>query len=290
MNNRIEYLLLTSVTNGNPNGDPDMGNRPRMDDETGHCIITDASTKRKVRDFVISEIDKQGYDIFIQSGTPLNTKIDAAAAPFTVGETVKSGDAVKAMCQQYYDIRTFGAVLSTGALKGASDGQVRGPVQIGFGRSVHPVNPTEITITRCAVTTEADAKKERTMGSKWIVPYALIAQPIFVNPAYANRVGFTDEDLKILERSIINMFTNDKAAARAECNVVRLYKIVHPIDENGASYGAMSFGDIKAMLAPKLKDGVTYPREDSDYIYADNGMSRGDSQEHHSGFVVSRLV
>ena len=233
MNNRIEYLLITSVTNGNPNGDPDMGNRPRMDDETGHCIITDASTKRKIRDFVLSDITQPGYEIFIQSGILLNNKMDAATAGLARdkdGKVTDSASAVDILISKYFDIRTFGAVLSTGVLKGASDGQVRGPVQIGFGRSVSPVNPCEVTITRCAVTTEADAKKERTMGSKWVVPYALIAQPIFVNPAYAKHVGFTENDLQVFERAVINMFTNDKSAARAECQVVRLYMIVHLVD------------------------------------------------------------
>jgi len=223
---RYDFVLLFDVKDGNPNGDPDAGNLPRMDAETGMGLVTDVCLKRKVRNYV----QLSGQDIFIKEKGVLNTLIDEAHEQ----ETVKSKEkgekteaARKWMCSKYYDIRTFGAVMSTGK----NAGQVRGPVQLTFARSVEPIVALEHSITRMAVATEAEAEKQsgdnRTMGRKYTVPYGLYRAHGFVSAHLANQTGFSGEDLNLFWDSLLNMFEHDRSAARGMMATRGLYVFEH---------------------------------------------------------------
>ncbi|MEI6638899.1 MAG: type I-C CRISPR-associated protein Cas7/Csd2 [Chlorobium sp.] len=223
---RYDFVLLFDVKDGNPNGDPDAGNLPRMDAETGMGLVTDVCLKRKVRNYV----QLSGQDIFIKEKGVLNTLIDEAHEQ----ETVKSKEkgekteaARKWMCSKYYDIRTFGAVMSTGK----NAGQVRGPVQLTFARSVEPIVALEHSITRMAVATEAEAEKQsgdnRTMGRKYTVPYGLYRASGFVSAHLANQTGFSEEDLNLFWDSLLNMFEHDRSAARGMMATRGLYVFEH---------------------------------------------------------------
>ena len=224
--NRYDFVFLFDVKDGNPNGDPDAGNLPRMDAETGMGLVTDVCLKRKVRNYV----QLSGQDIFIKEKGVLNTLIDEAHEQ----ETVKSKEkgekteaARKWMCSKYYDIRTFGAVMSTGK----NAGQVRGPVQLTFARSVEPIVALEHSITRMAVATEAEAEKQsgdnRTMGRKYTVPYGLYRASGFVSAHLANQTGFSEEDLNLFWDSLLNMFEHDRSAARGMMATRGLYVFEH---------------------------------------------------------------
>ncbi|MCI6247923.1 type I-C CRISPR-associated protein Cas7/Csd2, partial [bacterium] len=219
--NRYDFVILFDVENGNPNGDPDAGNMPRIDPETGHGLVTDVCLKRKIRNYVeTAKEDAEGYRIYIKDQVPLN-RSDSEALKY-LGVTGDLKAAKKAdpdldakirdfMCRNFYDIRTFGAVMTT-FVKGALNcGQVRGPVQLGFARSVDPIVPQEVTITRVAITTEADAEKKDTeMGRKHIVPYGLYRAEGYVSANLARKTtGFSEEDLQLLWQAILNMFEND---------------------------------------------------------------------------------
>lgn len=247
LTNRHDFLVLFEVTNGNPNGDPDAGNMPRLDPNTNRGIVSDVCLKRKVRNFFMefppeqqgaTDEDKQkanGFNILIKQGAVIETQQKAGIKAATDSLPKDASDSQKAeaaknwLCREFFDVRTFGGVLSTGddVLKGSAFGQVRGPVQFTFGQSYHPITPLEITITRCAVTKETDAKKERTMGNKHIVPYALYVAKGYVSPAFAEKTGFTKGDLELLFESILNMFEHDRSAARGEMVVRGLYDFEH---------------------------------------------------------------
>jgi len=223
---RYDFVLLFDVKDGNPNGDPDAGNLPRMDAETGMGLVTDVCLKRKVRNYV----QLSGQDIFIKEKGVLNTLIDEAHEQ----EAVKSKEkgekteaARKWMCSKYYDIRTFGAVMSTGK----NAGQVRGPVQITFARSIDPIVALEHSITRMAVATEAEAEKQsgdnRTMGRKYTVPYGLYRSHGFVSAHLANQTGFSEDDLNLFWDSLLNMFEHDRSAARGMMATRGLYVFEH---------------------------------------------------------------
>ena len=248
--NRYEFVVLFDVENGNPNGDPDAGNMPRVDPETGLGIVTDVCLKRKIRNYVETvKEDQPGYRIYIKDGVPLNRSDSegflAVDIPNASGikpdELKKAIKAKKAdgmdvdlivkdwMCQNFYDIRTFGAVMTT-MVKGALNcGQVRGPVQLGFARSIEPVVPQEVTITRVAITTEADAEKKGTeMGRKYIVPYGLYRCEGYVSANLARKTtGFSEEDLQLLWDAIYNMFEYDHSAARGKMAVRELIIFKH---------------------------------------------------------------
>jgi len=216
--NRYDFIYLFDVKDGNPNGDPDAGNLPRIDAETGEGLVTDVSLKRKIRNYVsLLEKDKKSYDIFIREGGVLNELIKEAHEDERVKNVEKKSDKTKAarkvMCERYYDIRTFGAVLSTGE----NAGQVRGPVQFTFARSVHPVVVLEHSITRMAATDENEKTGEnRTMGRKYTIPYGLYMAHGFISAAFAKQTGFGDEDLAILKEALVGMFDQDRSAARGE--------------------------------------------------------------------------
>lgn len=247
--NRHDVLVLFDVTNGNPNGDPDAGNMPRIDPNTNRGIISDVCLKRKVRNYV--EITKparnastdNGFGILVHQGAVINDEITKGlnAAEDKVGKATKanedkrSEEAMRWLCREFYDIRAFGAVLSTGAkdsikeepMKGSAWGQVRGPLQFTFSQSYNAITPLEITVTRCAVTKEEDKEKERTMGHKHIVPYALYAAKCYVSPAFAEKTGFTQADLDLFFEALSELFTHDKSAARGEMVVRGIYDFEH---------------------------------------------------------------
>ena len=223
---RYDFVLLFDVKDGNPNGDPDAGNLPRMDAETGMGLVTDVCLKRKVRNYV----QLSGQDIFIKEKGVLNTLINEAHEQDSVKSKEKGAKteaARKWMCSKYYDIRTFGAVMSTGA----NAGQVRGPVQITFARSVEPIVALEHSITRMAVATEAEAEKQsgdnRTMGRKYTVPYGLYRAHGFVSAHLANQTGFSEDDLNLFWDSLLNMFEHDRSAARGMMATRGLYVFEH---------------------------------------------------------------
>lgn len=238
LTNRHDFLMLFEVTNGNPNGDPDAGNMPRLDPNSNRGLVSDVCLKRKVRNFVEqfptehSASDANGFNILIKQGAVIEAeqkKGEVAAKEMEKDKDKQPEAAIKWLCRKFYDVRTFGGVLSTGddMLKGSAWGQVRGPVQFTFGQSFHPITPLEITITRCAVTKEADKAKERTMGNKHIVPYALYAAKGYVSPAFAERTGFTQADLDLLFKALLQMFEHDRSAARGEMVLRGLYDFEH---------------------------------------------------------------
>ncbi len=273
ISNRYEFVILFDVENGNPNGDPDAGNMPRVDPETGYGLVTDVCLKRKIRNYVETvKEDCAGYRIYIKDGVPLN-RSDREACEYVGVEADKLKDAKKKdadldikirdfMCQNFYDIRTFGAVMTT-FVKGALNcGQVRGPVQIGIARSIDPVLAQEITITRTAITTEADAEKKGTeMGRKYIVPYALYRCEGYISANLARKTtGFSEEDLSLLWEAIENMFENDHSAARGKMAVRELIVFKHDSELGNAP--AHKLFDL---VHVQKKEQVTSPRAYSDY-------------------------
>ncbi|MGN0643412.1 type I-C CRISPR-associated protein Cas7/Csd2 [Gemmiger sp.] len=271
--NRYDFVILFDVENGNPNGDPDAGNMPRIDPETGHGLVTDVCLKRKIRNYVeTAKEDAEGYRIYIKDQVPLN-RSDSEALKY-LGVTGDLKAAKKAdpdldakirdfMCRNFYDIRTFGAVMTT-FVKGALNcGQVRGPVQLGFARSVDPIVPQEVTITRVAITTEADAEKKDTeMGRKHIVPYGLYRAEGYVSANLARKTtGFSEEDLQLLWQAILNMFENDHSAARGKMAVRELIVFRHDSElGNAPAYKLFDAVHIER------RDPAAVPRRYQDYL------------------------
>ncbi|SFL93323.1 type I-C CRISPR-associated protein Cas7/Csd2 [Rugamonas rubra] len=238
--NRYEFVYLFDVSNGNPNGDPDAGNMPRLDPETNQGLVTDVCLKRKIRNYVTLEKEgSQGYAIYMQEKAILNNQHELAWKALDIPADAKDGykklpkEAAKAkeltdwMCMNFFDVRSFGAVMSTGV----NCGQVRGPIQVAFATSIDPVVPMEISITRMAVTTEKEAEDQsganRTMGRKHIIPYGLYRLHGFISAKLAERTGFSEADLELLWRSLINMFEHDRAAARGEMSARKLIVFKH---------------------------------------------------------------
>lgn len=273
--NRYDFVMLFDVENGNPNGDPDAGNSPRVDAETGYGYITDVCLKRKIRNYVeLSMSGAEGYNILIKPDKSLNTKFTEAYKEegLTVKNKGKNPDDVKKardfMCKNYYDVRTFGAVMSTGD---DPCGIVRGPVQINFARSLSPINIQDITITRQARTTEERKETGETeMGKKSIIPYALYRAEGYVSAALANKVtDLSEEDLELLWTSIMNMFENDHSAARGKMCMRKLYIFKHS-NELGNCPSHLLFDKIA------VKPLNSVPREFGDYeIELDKEMPAG---------------
>ena len=270
--NRYDFVILFDVENGNPNGDPDAGNMPRVDPETGYGIVTDVCLKRKIRNYIETlKEDEEGYRIYIKENVPLNrsdsTAIEALGIDKDLKKAKQKDPEIDAklrdwMCAHYYDIRTFGAVMTT-FVKGALNcGQVRGPVQLSFARSVDPIVPQEVTITRIAITTEADAANKKTeMGSKHIVPYGLYRAEGFVSANLARKTtGFSEEDLELLWQAILNMFENDHSAARGKMAVQELIIFKHDSELGNAP----SYKLFDAVTVTR-KEGVQIPRSYRDY-------------------------
>jgi CRISPR-associated protein Csd2 len=271
LSNRYEFVLIYDVENGNPNGDPDAGNMPRIDPETGYGIVTDVCLKRKVRNYVeMVKGDAAGYRIYIKEGIPLNANHKEAylAVGLEPGKKASLEGVNKArtwMCQNFYDIRTFGAVL----MVGDNCGQVRGPVQINFSRSIDPIVQQEVTITRLTVTREEEADKERTMGRKHIVPYGLYRAEGYVSARLANDptkgTGFSEEDLNLFWEALVNMFEHDHSAARGKMAARRLIVFKHDSDLGNAPSHKL----FELVKVEKMK-GVTVPRQFGDYIVTIN--------------------
>lgn len=229
LKNRIDFVYIFDVQDGNPNGDPDAGNLPRVDAETGMGLVTDVCLKRKVRNYVqVAKGFADGYDIFIKEKAVLNTLIDKAHDDSEVKAAKdKTAAARKFMCDNYYDIRTFGAVMSTGK----NAGQVRGPIQLTFARSVDPIAPLEHSITRMAVATEKEAENQkgdnRTMGRKTTIPYGLYVCHGFISANLAQQTGFTEDDLHLFFEALQNMFDLDRSAARGLMSAQKLIVFRH---------------------------------------------------------------
>ncbi|MGO4917111.1 type I-C CRISPR-associated protein Cas7/Csd2 [Pseudogemmobacter sp. W21_MBD1_M6] len=230
--NRYDFVLFFDVENGNPNGDPDAGNLPRMDPETSQGLVTDVSLKRKLRNYVAeAKGDTPGHAIYMQDGAVLNRQhalaYDAAGLKSESKKKpkkVEDAEAITAwMCANFWDIRTFGAVMTTEV----NAGQVRGPVQLTFARSVEPIMPLEVSITRSSVTNEKDVEKERTMGRKHLVPYGLYRAHGFINANLAGRTGFSEDDLGLLWDGFRDMFEHDRSAARGMMAARRLIAFRH---------------------------------------------------------------
>jgi CRISPR-associated protein Csd2 len=278
---RYDFILLFDVKDGNPNGDPDAGNLPRVDPETGHGLVTDVSLKRKIRNYVgLRMEDQPPYAIFVKEKSILNQTIEQAYISLDINlnePPADSGDGKKRnkagqgqgkevdrarrfMCQNFFDIRTFGAVLSTGA----NAGQVRGPVQLTFARSVDPVVALEHSITRMAVTTEADAEKQggdnRTMGRKFTVPYGLYMAHGFVSAPLANQTGFSEDDLELLWEALESLFEHDRSATRGLMGTRKLI-----IFEHSSKMGNVPVQKLFDAVSVCRKDETKPARDFSDY-------------------------
>lgn len=271
--NRYEFVVLFDVENGNPNGDPDAGNMPRIDPESGYGLVTDVCLKRKIRNYVeMVKEDEEGYQIYIKENVPLNRSDNQEFEYLGIDEK-KAKDLKKNdpeadrkirdfMCKNFFDIRTFGAVMTTFVKASLNCGQVRGPVQLGFARSVDPIISQEVTITRVAITTEKDAGVKSTeMGRKNIVPYGLYRVEGYISANLARKVtGFSEEDLELLWEAIINMFEHDHSAARGKMAVRELIVFKH----------SKELGDCPAyklfeVVEVQRKEEVIYPRKYQDY-------------------------
>jgi CRISPR-associated protein Csd2 len=294
MNHRYDFVFLFDIKDGNPNGDPDAGNLPRLDAESGHGLVTDVCLKRKIRNFVnltkarTDQKPEEGYDIFIREKAVLNETIER---PYRESDEVKKAVAAweswrankKApkperayediardwLCENFFDIRAFGAVLSTGDEKEVDGikskikmtaGQVRGPIQFAFARSIDRIFSAEHAITRMAVTNEKDLDKERTMGRKFTVPYALYRSHGFINPFLAKQTGFGDDDLELLKASLRQMFDFDRSAARGLMSPRRAIAFKH-----ATALGNAPAHKLFDLVSVKKNDGIDAPRQYSDY-------------------------
>ena len=261
LKNRIDFVYIFDVQDGNPNGDPDAGNLPRVDAETGMGLVTDVCLKRKVRNYVqTAKGQANGYDIFIKEKAVLNTLIDKAHDDSEVKAAKNKTEAARMfMCKNYYDIRTFGAVMSTGK----NAGQVRGAIQLTFARSVDTIATAEHSITRMAVATEKEAEKQggdnRTMGRKATVPYGLYVCHGFISANLAQQTGFSEEDLALFWDALKNMFDVDRSAARGLMSAQKIIVFKHE-DVLGNAPANKLFDLVKV---EKVCDGA--PRSFSDY-------------------------
>lgn len=266
LSKRHEFVVLFDVENGNPNGDPDAGNMPRVDPETGHGIVTDVCIKRKIRNYVeVTRGEEQGFDIYVKNGVVLNHQHMKAYEAFNLkpeNKKLPKDDKVAReltgyMCKNFYDIRSFGAVMSNEV----NCGQVRGPIQLNFGRSIDPIFSQDLTITRCAVTNVKDLEKERTLGRKQIVPYGLYKMEGYVSANLAQKVtGFSEEDLEIFWEALMNMFEHDHSAARGKMATRKLF-----VFEHESSLGNAPSHKLFDLITVNRKDEVKPVRSFEDY-------------------------
>jgi CRISPR-associated protein Csd2 len=280
LDKRYDFVLLFDVQDGNPNGDPDAGNLPRLDAESGHGLVTDVCLKRKVRNYIgIAKGEQPPYEIYVKEKAVLNKQHERAYVGIGAEDLLKSDDKKRKggdkvdearawMCKNFFDVRTFGAVMSTGI----NCGQVRGPVQLTFGRSVTPIVSLEHSITRMAVATEAEAEKQggdnRTMGRKFTVPYGLYLAHGFISAPLAAQTGFSDTDLDLFWDALVNMFEHDRSAARGMMATRGLY-----VFEHASTLGNAPAHALFERIDVKLKDGVTAPRSFADYRIAVDGAA-----------------
>ena len=274
---RYDFVFLFDVQDGNPNGDPDAGNLPRIDPETGMGLVTDVCLKRKVRNFIQMTQSDEQYDIFIREKGVLNNLIDQAHEQESVKDKEK-GEKTEAarqyMCSRYYDVRTFGAVMTTGK----NAGQVRGPVQLTFSRSIDPIVTLEHSITRMAVTNEKDASEtgdNRTMGRKFTVPYGLYRCHGFVSANFAKQTGFSQVDLELFWKALINMFDHDHSAARGQMNARGLY-----VFEHSDKLGDAPADTLFKRISVAKKESVDVVRHFDDYSVHVDEQGLGATQLH----------
>jgi CRISPR-associated protein Csd2 len=292
LDKRYDFALLFDVQDGNPNGDPDAGNLPRLDAESGHGLVTDVCLKRKVRNYVgIAKGEQPPFEIYVKEKAVLNNQHTRAYVAIGAEDALKGDDKKRKggdkvdearawMCQNFFDVRTFGAVMSTGV----NCGQVRGPVQLTFGRSIDPIVQLEHSITRMAVATEAEAEKQggdnRTMGRKFTVPYGLYLAHGFVSAHLAKQTGFSGGDLDLLWESLTNMFEHDRSAARGIMSTRGLY-----VFEHASALGNAPAHALFERIGVKLRGGVDAPRSFTDYAISVNDSGLSDS-----GITLQRRV
>lgn len=265
---RHDIVFHFDITDGNPNGDPDAGNRPRVDPETGHGLVTDVSLKRKIRDTIgLASGNAPGYEIFVMAGTALNDTLERSYSETgtKLGKDTKDAKTARDwLCSHYFDIRLFGAVLSTGNTPAL--GQIRGPLQVSFARSIDPVTPAEHAITRVAHTTAKDAEKTGgTMGNKWTIPYGLYQATMSYSAARGVQCGVTERDLDLLYQCLINMFDHTSSAARASMAARSLVVFTH-----SDAFGRAPMHALVDRVSVTKSAGVDVPRKFTDYSVALN--------------------
>jgi CRISPR-associated protein Csd2 len=316
--NRHDLLILFEVTNGNPNGDPDSGNQPRIDFASQRGLVSDVCLKRKVRNYVDlfpPSANGKEHKILVRQGNVMNREQEKAIEATKSSDT-KTSEKPKGkektdpdqprrvkdwLCQQFYDVRTFGAVISTGSeiMKGSAYGQIRGPVQFSFGQSFDPIFPQEITITRCAVTKEEDAAKERTMGQKYIVPYGLYVARCYVSPAFAQNTGFDQADYDLLIEAMSHLFDHDRSAARGDMVMRGLLDFEHvgTQGENNAEQnrreaklGCAHAHELFESVHVNLVDRSKSPQSFRDYTVVVDGWDSDGRSKQFPGIVLHRRV
>lgn len=316
---RHDLLILFEVTNGNPNGDPDSGNQPRVDALSQRGLVSDVCLKRKIRNYVelfppSTVAEDKSFDILVKQGAVLNREqekaVEATKGPDSDDKKSRGKDKsdpdharrVKDwLCNQFYDVRTFGAVVSTGneVMKGSAYGQIRGPVQFTFGQSFDPIAPQEITITRCAVTKEEDVQKERTMGQKYIVPYGLYAARCYISPAFADNTGFDQSDYDLLVEALSHLFDHDRSAARGDMVVRALLDFEHvgtQSDANAAQnrrearLGCAHAHQLFESVSVELIDKSMPPQNFADYRVSLPEWDPQGRSENFPGVVLHRHV
>ena len=267
--NRYEFIILFDVKNGNPNGDPDSANQPRIDIDTNHGLVTDVCIKRKIRDFILARhAAEDGFDIYVNRDETLNAKDQKAissAKEANIDKEKEEEYVIDFMCKRYFDIRTFGGVMTSFTKKetkmSGNAGQLTGPVQITFAESADPIYPQNVTITRCAITTEKDAEdKKNAMGNKWIVPYGLYRADGYISANLAQKTNFSEADLEVLWDAIMNMFDEDHAAGRGKMVTRKLIIFKHD-----SCYGNAPSHKLLESVVVEKKEGVENPRSFSDY-------------------------
>lgn len=296
---RYDFVLLFDVIDGNPNGDPDAGNLPRLDAETGHGLVTDVCLKRKVRNFVgLVKEEQPPFEIYVKEKAVLNKQHERAYEAIGASDLLKgddkkrkggekSGEARDWMCKNFYDVRTFGAVMSTGV----NCGQVRGPVQLTFARSVDPIVSLEHSITRMAVATEAEAEKQdgdnRTMGRKHTVPYGLYVAHGFVSAFLSDQTGFSDDDLELFWQALAQMFEHDRSAARGQMSTRGLYVFKHE-SKLGNAHAHSLFEQVSA----SKREEAVIPRRFDDYRVTvdDAEMAVGEERSVSPGVTLVRMA
>lgn len=280
---RYDFVYLFDVTDGNPNGDPDAGNLPRIDPETGQGLVTDVCLKRKVRNYVgLVHGEQPPYEIYVKEKAILNQQHERAYKALNLDpKSRKSKGKDKAeedqkltrwMCDNFYDIRTFGAVMTTEV----NCGQVRGAIQMTVARSIDPIVSQEHAVTRCAVTTEREAEKQggdnRTMGRKFTVPYGLYRAFGYINPALAEQTGFSEEDLALFKKALAFMFEQDRSAARGRMSPVRCIAFRHE-HKLGNARADQLFARVKVEPVEEVKSGKRPPRSKEDYVITIEGAN-----------------
>lgn len=283
---RYDFVYFFDVADGNPNGDPDAGNLPRMDPETGQGLVTDVCLKRKIRNFVaVAHEEKPPFEIYVKEKAVLNLQHEKAYQALKLKsekqkmpkDQEKARQLTRWMCQNFFDIRTFGAVMSTEV----NCGQVRGPLQFGMARSIDPVVSQDFAVTRCAVTNERDLEKERTIGRKFAVPYGLYRVNGYINPMLAAQTSFSEADLELLKQALNQMFELDRSAARGNMAPRACIAFKHE-NKLGNARADQLFELVTCERTDEVKADGRAPRSFADYEFTvdEDNMPEGVTVEH----------